>query len=228
MANKTIQLPSMGVVEAENRIREIFDDIFGPDDVRKVMFEGSPIIKSKSYGEKVKITREGPGTVVDVSDARGTVESRINALKGQDSSDSVEDRRGTEEGSEVYGGEAMREIENGAETFDDGSVRFKPEFTKAEADYVWPTDKEYDRDHSKCRSCAHFIEGGGCHVVQGDIDKEGYCEELYADVGAYGHRHENFVEQNLMIYGLEFDWAVQDIDEFLTKVKDKMEEKMGT
>ena len=220
MANGEIRLTSMSVVEAERRIEEIFMDVFGEDDIRTIVFENHPVVKSKSYGESVEIFSEDGDTVVDTSDAGGTIVSRVKSLSSGGSS--VQ----TAAGEDMFGGESMQDLDGDVEVFDDDSIRFKPNFLKQEAGYRWPTDGEYDGTHEKCRSCAHFIEGGGCHIVQGDIDKEGYCEQFYADLGVYGHDHGDYVEENLIIWGLDFNWDMEGAKEFANDIVERIEEKI--
>lgn len=108
---------------------------------------------------------------------------------------------------------------------DDGSITFTPPFTKNEADYKTKVESDFDNSHKKCRSCSHFIEGGGCHLVQGQIDEQAYCGEFYADVGLYGHRHTNMTELNLTVWGESYDWDSEDVDDFMDRVRSKLSER---
>lgn len=118
--------------------------------------------------------------------------------------------------------------------FSDGSIRFKPPFSKSQADYREIGDRDFDGSHSRCGSCSHFIENeknrqiSGCHVVQGEINPEDYCEEFYSDVGVFGHKHDDFVEINLTLLGENFDeWSGMDVDEFADTVEGELDELDG-
>ncbi|MEF8808925.1 hypothetical protein [Natronomonas sp.] len=113
--------------------------------------------------------------------------------------------------------------DGGVEAFDDGSIRFTPPHSKRQAAYRRPGGPDFDPDHERCDSCAHYIPGGGCHLVQGEIDPDAYCEEFYADYGAFGHEHDEFVEVNAEFVGDDFDWEPDDVEEFI----DTLDEKLG-
>lgn len=107
----------------------------------------------------------------------------------------------------------------------DGSVTFMPYYTKQEADYRHEGEANFDDDHKRCISCAHFMSGGGCHIVQGGVRPDDYCENFYADIGVYAQRHPTFPEINLILWGLRYDWDRKNIDEFLDRLRDDLEEK---
>lgn len=107
----------------------------------------------------------------------------------------------------------------------DGSIRFLPPHTKKEADYLTPSDPQFDDSHSRCGSCVHFIEGGGCHFVQGDIDPAAYCGEFYADYGVFSHLHDDFVEVNAELVSPRWDYRERDIEEFLDDLGERLQQR---
>ena len=81
-------------------------------------------------------------------------------------------------------------------------TEFTPPYTKQEAGYH--RAGEGDELHLDCKNCAHYIEGGGCHMVHGEIDPEGYCDELYADFGVFGRKTNNSAIVNLVVWGEKY------------------------
>jgi len=141
---------------------------------------------------------------------------RVDSAKGRSSSPEGKSYTGLPQSGNVK-----------VEAHDDGSITFKPEFTKEQANYVGAWDNNKDKDHSPCKDCAHFIEGGGCHLVQGDIEPNGYCTELFSDISISGHKHPNGVEIPITIWGDGFNWTRQDMQRFAQSVKNKIERKLG-
>lgn len=80
---------------------------------------------------------------------------------------------------------------------------FIPPYEKDEVSYHY--EGEGDKPHLNCEDCVHYIEGGGCHMVQGEIDPEGYCEDLYADVGLFARVYDGEFEINLASWGEMFE-----------------------
>lgn len=107
----------------------------------------------------------------------------------------------------------------------DGSIRFMPPYTKADADYHPVNADDFDPDHDRCGSCVHFIEGGGCHLVQGDIDPRAYCEEFYADYGVFAHDHGSHVEVNAELVGPGWDFDERSIEEFVDDLEERLQQR---
>lgn len=110
-------------------------------------------------------------------------------------------------------------------TFDDGSIRFDPNFTKERADYREMDDSDFDRTHERCGSCVHYIPGGGCHFVQGSIDPGDYCEQFYADVGIFAHEHDGHVEINAELVGPNWDPDDADLRDFVDEIEERLEQR---
>lgn len=110
------------------------------------------------------------------------------------------------------------------ETYSDGSIRFKPPFSKGHAEYIEPDNKGFDSSHKRCHSCTHYIQGGGCHLVQGKIDPQGYCGEFYADYGVFGHRHSTDIEENFELVGDSFDWTMDNIEDFVLDIRERLQQ----
>lgn len=236
-----LRLSGIDEVEAEHEIKQIYIDRYGSDSVRTYKAMGKPVIKAKGYDDSTKVTGyENGAAVVDVSKTSATTKSIIsqisdgpdeyekNVVQRASSQYEEEVEEGTSPTSEretsepTQSGFGEREVDN----FGDGSIRFRPRFNQKEAAYLEPGDRSYLDNHKVCDQCAHFIEGGGCHIVEGPISEEGYCEEFYADVGIYGHRHEDGIEENLSVWGHSFDWDVSDAKEFAMDIRERLQAKI--
>lgn len=121
----------------------------------------------------------------------------------------------------------MNRVDGGAleAAFDDGSIRFRPPFDKGEAGYVVPGRAGFDPRHDRCRDCVHYISGGGCHFVQGEIDPEAYCDEFYADYGVFAHEHADHVEVNAELTGPAWDFDSADIHDFVDEIEERLQQR---
>lgn len=108
----------------------------------------------------------------------------------------------------------------------DGSIRFFPPNTKREAGYTTTNDRDFDHGHERCRDCVHFIEGGGCHLVQGEIDPSAYCDEYYADYGVFAHGHGGYVEVNLEMIGRKYDLDRDDIEDLVDEIEERAQQRL--
>jgi len=126
------------------------------------------------------------------------------------------DRRRSRSGSRSSAGKSMGLMD----IHSDGSVTMMPPFTKDEADYM----PGGSREEPNCKDCVHFLEGGGCSLVQGEIDRNAHCERFYADIGLFGEnkRREGL---NLRLWGEAYDFDQFDIDQFIRMAEEAMEEK---
>ncbi len=233
-----LRLNGVDKIEAESRIKEIYIDRYGEQNVKTYKALGNPVVKAKGYNDKTKVVGyEDGAAVVDVTDTSQSTRSIIaNISPGPNEYESSAVQRGVEQYEEEVeegtspvskretsepktSGLGKHEVDN----FGDGSIRFRPRFSQKEASYLEPGDRSYNSNHKICEECAHFIEGGGCHVVEGPISEDGYCEEFYADVGVYGHKHETGIEENLSIFGYDFDWKITDAKEFAMDIRERLE-----
>lgn len=110
--------------------------------------------------------------------------------------------------------------------FEDGSTRFLAPFSKEEAEYVSPNDPDFDHTHDRCAECVHWIPGGGCHFVQGEIDAAAYCAQFFADYGVFAHEHENHVEVNSELVGSAWDFDESDIQDFVDEIEERLEQRL--
>jgi hypothetical protein len=101
----------------------------------------------------------------------------------------------------------------------DGSITMMPPFTKEEAQYDVDISNPYH-----CGDCVHYVEGGGCTLVQGEIEPEGYCENFFAEVGMFGSQFSDPV-LNLKLWGDDYSMGMKDIDEFIDQVEEALENK---
>ena len=128
----------------------------------------------------------------------------IDGIEDEDLEDAIEEAEGRRPtGEQLYenidndlGGYEDAEFEdvNTPTDYDDNVDRgadvrgerteFTPMYEKDDVDYVRAGKK--DQDRPSCEDCVHFIEGGGCHMVRGEIEEDGICGDLYADIGVFG------------------------------------------
>lgn len=101
----------------------------------------------------------------------------------------------------------------------DGSITMMPPFTKEEANY----DNHHPHDYH-CEGCVHFVEGGGCTLVQGEIDPRAHCERFFADVGVFGDSHGGDI-LNLKLWGEEYGFDKQQIEVFANMIEEEMKRK---
>lgn len=112
-----------------------------------------------------------------------------------------------------------------SDVFADESIRFVPPFSKDAADYRDRDDPAFDATHDRCKGCVHYIPGGGCHFVRGEIDPEDYCEEYYADYGVFAHDHGEHVEVNAELVGPNFHPGEADIADFVGEIRERLQQR---
>lgn len=115
--------------------------------------------------------------------------------------------------------------EGQARVFEDGSIRFTPPFSKEAADYRRRQDGDFDRGHGRCEACVHYIEGGGCHFVQGEIDPLAYCAEFFSDYGMFAHDHGDYVEVNAELVSPEWDYDGADIRDLVDAIEERLQQR---
>lgn len=102
---------------------------------------------------------------------------------------------------------------------DEGSLTILPPFSKDTAGYTdrSPTIKS-------CEDCVHFVENGGCTLVRGDINPDGFCNEFFADVGFFGTNVDG-VKLNLKLWGEMFDLDGRERERLVQKIQEAIEDK---
>lgn len=110
----------------------------------------------------------------------------------------------------------------------DGSVRFMPPFSKSEAVYRPTSDPDFQSSHDRCGDCVHYIDGGACHFVQGDINPAAYCEEYYADYGVFAHDHDDYVEVNAELIGDKWDLDEAAIADLVDEIEERAQQRLRT
>lgn len=140
-----------------------------------------------------------------------------------DVADSIAAQRARQRGTRSV--ETNPEPNTTIDVFGDGSIRFVPPFSKEEAEYLRPTDPGFDETHDRCGDCVHFIPDEGCHFVQGKIKPAAYCEEYYADYGAFAHKHEGHVEVNAELVGREMHFDERDIRDFVDELEERLQQR---
>lgn len=110
-------------------------------------------------------------------------------------------------------------------------TEFTPMYSKTDVNYIRARDKP--NGMPDCRDCVHYIEGGGCHMVRGEIEEEGVCEDVYSDIGFFGRVDQQGVGDSFLIsltsYGDEAFkrvWGVSaaEMKEKFAEVVDELKE----
>jgi len=128
--------------------------------------------------------------------------------------DSEEDRSGSRRPS--IEGEKRQPVD-GEET------SIIPPYTKPGASYHPPA--EGPKPHLDCKDCVHYVQGGGCKMVQGEVDPDGYCEDLFADFGLFGTMDNTEFKVNLAVWGEMFEDRFQNVS--ITEMADEIKETIG-
>lgn len=225
MRDDILEYEDIGFMEAVRAVEEAYEDNY-PGQVRSYESSGSKVVRSKSAPDETKI-EYGAGVVRLItsnsqSDTLARIKQNIDQMSGQ-AGRNVQETESTTT-TEETSTSAVTEGNMMTEPGHDGAITFIPPESKRSAGYRTLDEPGFEEDHSRCKSCAHYIEGGGCHMVRGKIDVNAYCEEYYADIGLYGHSHDNFAELNLTKWGEEFDWDENDVEDFINRVESKLEE----
>lgn len=102
----------------------------------------------------------------------------------------------------------------------DDEVTIMPEFTKQKANYFEPSEGE--NVHWDCKDCVHYIgapnvdsdfgDKGRCKMVKGEIDPDGHCQGLYADVGFFGRVEDGSFKMALAAWGDMFERRISGIN----------------
>lgn len=103
---------------------------------------------------------------------------------------------------------------------------FTPNFTKEEAGYHKPG--EHSESGKDCRDCVHFIENGGCHMVQGEIEERAHCDDLYSDFGLFGTNSGGRFELTLAMWGDLFPdrFGRQEVSVAIKEMQETLERKV--
>ena len=215
-----------------SRIEKIYDDHYGDSyKLRKRGPKNRKIVKVMvDSGEPMTEVKETPDgkTKIDVlltdQDVVDKIEQEFGTVSGE--SRSVE-RRGRSKDKSYKEESVNSSSRSGGDSIElvgannDGSITVMPPFTKEEASYH---DTVSSETHKACINCAHYVSGGGCTLVQGEIKDWAHCDEFYADVGLFGN-NVNDVELNLKLWGEKYDFSREEISEFVGLIKSAMESK---
>jgi hypothetical protein len=231
-----------GIVTTVREVKEAYIDVYGSDDVNHYQALGKDFVKSDSYPDKTAIFEREGHTAIDLSEAQPEIESKVKQNVTGSSTSTVTEQTSGEE-VDVVGSrenERISDFENTEATSEDGNelievysngaIEFMPQFTKEEADYHGPA--QGGSPELDCKDCAHYIEGGGCHIVQGGVDPDGHCENYYADVGFFG-RGADIPQQktaiNLTLWGERAKKRLQhgSAAAIVQKIKEEITDKVG-
>lgn len=108
---------------------------------------------------------------------------------------------------------------------EDGAITFVPALTKGEAGYTGSVGDS----NQLCGECSHYIKGGGCHVVRGEIDPEATCG-FYADIGIFANQVVDSDEVNvsMILWGLLFNYSEEQREMFLDRLNELMENRVNS
>jgi len=251
MVNDTIIVDGMTITEAEEKVMDLLVNEFGEDKVIDEMIRGKRNFRVKLHGTIVKVGQTEDNVVYTVENASNPLLAKIKGMatgskiverQVQEGADKREGRHAeqpqpedVEEFEPRTSSESIREApvpEAGAgssnavvQIYSDGSIRLYPRYRKEEAEYRLPDEKE--QGSTKCEDCAHFIHGGGCHIVQGKIDPKGHCERFYSDV-VFTFELGKRDPLNLTVWGRNSDerFEIHETAEEMQKMIDALERKI--
>lgn len=240
MRTETIQVDA-GYNSVMEAVKETFHSHYHEFRIEEEQGSGFYEVRHNRKDVKIGVYAQESGAEVELMDVPNQltkkIKSALNALDGGSEkrtpsrSDRKEDKRQYERmmekqtGRGVKRGDSSEDSFEVVESFDDGSIRFQPPFTKDEATYREHEDEEGGK---ACADCAHYIDGGGCHLVQGGIDPDFYCAEFYADVGMFGHASRGSPLLNLIMWGEQFEQNFDDADveDLLNLMESAMENRL--
>jgi len=81
MPEDEVRLQAVDVMTAKQAVVEIFEDIYGPQNVHSTSKKRGFVVRSKTTGEKVVIQPDGGRVTIDTSNAQATVVSRIGSME---------------------------------------------------------------------------------------------------------------------------------------------------
>lgn len=230
MSERKFKVPNVTKREATRVVEMVMEDVHGEDDILSQELGSRNRVKSRSVDDEVSITDTEGGSEVNLLMAQDTTVSRVRSRFDRDTGIEEEDDQLDAQSNERDTGFAPPQSQGQVEAFDDGSIRFTPRFTKEEANYFGPGRGETPR--LDCFDCAHYIEGGGCHIVQGHIEGEAHCEKFYADVGffARGSTLPSVVtEVNLAMWGERAEKALEGSSAagVIQGIKERLKDRIG-
>lgn len=232
MAEEVSKEMNVGVSTLRDALEEAYTKIYGSDGFTTYKFGGLPAFKAKGVGDRIEIKQDNGNTFLDTSRAEPETAEEVEDILLEYQHASGRDWANEDQSGDVdYGTEDSPVRDRGGvdggevEVFDDGSIKFKPRYTKQRAGYKGEKSNDTGMD---CHNCAHFIEGGGCHVVQGEISPHGACTNFYADVGVFADAVGQAADVSLVLYGEEFDlrWDYGTLDMFIDAVEDRISDRL--
>lgn len=224
MNQEKIEYTDVGYMGAVTATEDAYNNNYPAGNVVKKRIMGHHVIRAISVTDETQVRSTGEGvklvTTKTQPDTLGKIKQNIESITAGEAKTEQKqfppEPREKGDGEEGLDGNRLRKVSN------DGYIEFLPPSSKEKAKYREKGESGFDGGHDRCESCAHYIEGGACHMVRGNIMPNDYCEEFFADVGFYGHEHQSFVELNLAKWGEKFSWDEDDADEFLEKIRQKL------
>jgi len=234
-----IEVTETGFVEADNAVQEAYENRYGEDNYVRHKVRGSIVYRAKIASDETKVSSSPDGAEIITSNTdpgtESTIKQNIGMASGQASQETKTSESHISEFAETHqeethpkpseppvpsqsGGNSIREV------YEDGYIEFLPQYTKEEAEY----EVSMGRSEMNCEDCAHYIDGGGCHVVRGAIEPDAHCENYYADAGFFvrGSGVGTEVKANLVMWGerakkrFEMGAAAATIQEIRERLED--------
>lgn len=196
-----IETETMTVAEATDLVEGVYRDSYDRE-IKAKMKRGKKAVTPNGSSDETKVYTTSSGKVrIDFSNASTPVAKKVKqAIEEPHGSQTSPPRRfeedngvGVDESSDNMDRSFDRSPEVSEEGSDtghgkvrsfrpDGYMEFKPPFTKDESGY---TEAASGPNDNACQDCSHYVEGGGCLMVQGEIDKNAKCESFYSDIGIF-------------------------------------------
>jgi hypothetical protein len=193
-------------------------------DIRNRLGDGGDVDRGFDTGREIRDERPEPDTPTRTE---VETEDTVERVRGADREPDIEQEI-SELPTDVVDDEDVRGAGTIREVYSDGHYEFMPPFDKSEAVYYPPG--QGNNPSWDCKDCAHYIEGGGCHLVAGGVSPDGHCEEFYSDIGVYARVESNLQKATttLRLWGERFSqrFSRETIEQTVENFKEDMIDRL--
>lgn len=246
-----ITIPEEEKDDAVREIERILEDETGEPPSAFRRNQDDTLIRSSGVSNEVGFSKTSGGYEVDMTFSSDQITNRIRSVISPGGSSSSDSRGSHQTGVDVSSGASTQDSEqkwkdepgpsppNPDTTGTKTRVEFTPPFDKADSDYNGPGDgPRVDEPGFRCKNCVHFMNNDApdepkaskthaCHVVQGPIDKNGYCDRYFSDIGVFARKvNKGRALINFVMWGEDFSWDKYTIDDFFDKVREKVMDRI--